>query len=403
MSEGTLRILHTGDWRLNMACQGIPYYPETMSPKLSTAVFDSVSKIVDFALSENVDAFVIGGNVLEPEFAAPSDYDFIYQQLCRLNVAAIPVVWGWSPQDKRAHWPRCIEWPANVSFLVGDTPLAVEIPMKTGVTVSFLGMEPNSDQPIQLAQFNGINKGNLTLGVAYGELSCTDEIPECKHWLLTGAGYRQINLDNGARAYYCGSPLGRATTELGPHGCALLDLNENGVIEHQFINTSRVEYHLKAVTASDVASPEELSNLIEESIHDASWDDSTLNIIQIDVANANANLEALPLLQTYHAFHSSLQRRLNEMGSHLLFAGLSLTTSASERSSNERELLGEFLFELRELQEQGWESLPLHKFLESETNSTWCSLDEDLLGLRILRGAESLGRHLLSRIEKDVA
>ena len=98
-----------------------------------------------------------------------------------------------------------------------------------------------------------------------------------------------------------------------------------------------------------------------------------------------------------------MRRRLNEMGSHLLFAGLSLTTSASERSSNERELLGEFLFELRKLQEQGWESLPLHKFLESETNSTWCSLDEDLLGLRILRGAESLGRHLLSRIEKDVA
>ena len=41
-----------------------------MAPKLSNAVFDSVSKIVDFALSENVDAFVIGGNVLEPEFAA---------------------------------------------------------------------------------------------------------------------------------------------------------------------------------------------------------------------------------------------------------------------------------------------------------------------------------------------
>ena len=127
------------------------------------------------------------------------DYDFIYQQLCRLNVAAIPVVWGWSPQDKRARWHDASEWPANVNFLVGDTPLAVEIPMKTGVTVSFLGMEPNSDQPIQLAQFNGINRGNLTLGVAYGELSCTDEIPECKHWLLTGAGYRQISLDNGAR------------------------------------------------------------------------------------------------------------------------------------------------------------------------------------------------------------
>ena len=403
MSEGTLRILHTGDWRLNMPCQGIRYYSPSIASSLSTAVFDSISRTIDFAIGENVDAFVIGGNVLDPDLAAPSDYEFIHQQLCRLEETNIPVVWGWSQLDKRAHWPRCIDWPSNVNFLIGDTPLNIEIPTKNGTTINFLGLEPNSALPVCPDDYRGMKTDNFTLGVAYGELSVTEAPPECQHWLLTGAGYSHTEYENGVRVYYCGSPLGRSATELGPHGSALLDLNNIGEIDYQFINTSGVEYHVKTISANAVTAPDALSRLIVESILGSSWDNSIVNIIQMELINAPVSIESLPLLPNYPAFHSAVQDDLNQIGAHLLFAGISVSSPESDRPGNEQELLGEFLFELRELHEQGWESLPLRNFIGLESDPTWCTVQEDLTGLKILQGVECLGRHLLNGIERDVA
>jgi len=370
---------------------------------LADAVFASVTRIVDFAISEDIDAVVIGGNILEPDNASPSDYAFIHQQMCRLAENNIPVIWSWSHLDKRNHWPRCIEWPNNINFLIGDTPLTIDVQMKNGTEVSFLGIEPTSSGPVRAIDYRGMQTDNLMFGVAYGEVAIAEDNNECQQWLLAGESYGQISWENGVQAYYCGSPVGRATADLGPHGFALLELNANGDVEQQFINTSGVEYHRKTISTSKIESVNALLGLIGQSIRDHTWDKSILNVVQIEIIESPVIIESIPLLNNYRSFHDDVQSDFDKLGAHLIFAGLDIASANPDRNGNEQELLGEFLFELRELEVQGWEGLPLSAFIRSDTQFTWCTLKEDLAGLSILRSAECLGRHLLNGIERDAA
>ena len=403
VSEGTSRILHTGDWRLHMACHGIPYIPNSCASALADAVYASVTRIVDFAINEDVDTVVLGGNLLEPDCAGPSDYEFIHQQMCRLAENNIPVVWSWSHLDKRNHWPRCIEWPDNIQFIIGDTPLTIEVEMRNGSTVSFLGMEPTSSGPVRPSDYRGMQTGNLSFGIAYGEVRISEEDTACRQWLLAGQAYGQISWDNGVQAYCCGSPVGRSAADIGPHGFALLELNQKGEVEHQFINTSGVEYHRKTISTSEINSPNALLSLIGQTIRDHAWDCSILNVIQIELVDSPVIIESIPLLNTYPSFHGEVQSDFDKVGSHLIFAGLDIQSAATNRHGHEQELLGEFLFELRKLEEHGWENLQLANFSGTETDPNWCTLKEDLAGLSILRSAECLGRHLLNAIERDAA
>ena len=180
-------------------------------------------------------------------------------------------------------------------------------------------------------------------------------------------------------------------------------MNEKGEVDHQFINTSGVEYHRKTIAASEVESPDALLALIRQSIRAHTWDKSILNVVQVEIVDAPVIVEAIPLLNTYLSFHTDVQSDFDKLGSHLIFAGLDISSTNTSRNGNEQELLGEFLFELRGLKERGWENLPLSVFTQSKADSSWCDLKEDLAGLSILRSAECLGRHLLSGIERDVA
>ena len=400
----SLRILHTGDWRLNLPCQGIAYYPEDLMPSLSNSVIESVERIIDFAILETVDILVVGGNTLDPLLAGPADFIFVSQQLERLELAGIPVIWNWSWHDRRNQWPRCFKWPSNVHQIVGDTPQAITLDIRDNASVTFVGIELTSPQPISFSWFEGMELQGAVFGVGYGEFSEDETVPlHLNNWLMSGNPYGVSSQEEQLRLYNAGSPQGRTLEETGPHGAALMNFTLNGINEFQFINTSKVEYEGIEIDASAINSPESLVTVAKQQLDSRTYDESITYVIELILTDSNCNLHSLPFVETYDDLRRQLQESFTDIFPGLILSRLTPLPADSEARSFEEEILGEFLFVTAELKERGWDTLNLALRIPEQAEAEWAELHDDLSGLRTLLTVESLGKHLLGRQDKDAA
>ena len=55
------------------------------------------------------------------------------------------------------------------------------------------------------------------------------------------------------------------------------------------------------------------------------------------------------------------------------------------------------------MKEKGWAELNLQTLLASGMDTSWCTIQEDLSGLRVLHAAESLGGYLFGSRGKEAA
>ena len=400
----SLRILHTGDWRLNFPCQGIAHYPENLASSLSNSPIESVERIVDFAIGETIDIMVVGGNTLNPLLAGPADFVFLSQQLERLERAEIPVIWNWSWHDRRSQWPRCFKWPSNVHQIIGDTPQTITLDVTDKNPVSFLGIELTSPQAISFSWFEGLELNGAVFGVGYGLVGDDEPIPaNLNNWLLSGKPYGVSSQNDPLQIYHAGSPQGRSLEETGPHGAALLEYSLSGDIDCQFINTSKVEYESISIDASEVDTAESLATVVKEQLDSRTFDESIIYVIELILVNSNCNIHSLPFVEHYDDFRKNLQRSMTAVSPGLILSRLSPLHVDSDTRCFEEEILGEFLFVTSELKERGWDTLNLALKIPDQPEADWTRIHDDLSGLQTILSAESLGKHLLGRQDKDAA
>lgn len=403
MRNEPIRVLHTGDWCLHEPCNGIARFPDALGMRLASAPQQSVTRAIDFAISEAVDVIVVGGNTLNPYSAAPADYDFLQLQLNRLHLADIPVIWNWSHLDQRQHWPRCFDWPENVTPIIGESPQVITIATKSGKDLTFIGSEITSDKQVSLDWFEGLLQDGPTLGVSYGRVSDDMGNSTVENWLFSGEPYGSIVLGEALQVHYSGSPQGRSEKATGPHGVALVEVFEDGSVESQFINTSKVEYEQLIIPGADVFTTERLAEVLIHAVEQRSFDPSVIYNIQVILSEASLFLQALPHLNEHELLHETIQSLFTDLADNLIFIGIHPEAAQNSVNATEKEILGEYLFVLEEMKEKGWAELNLQTLLAPGMDTSWCTIQEDLSGLRVLHAAESLGGYLFGTRGKEAA
>ncbi len=403
MEEESIRVLHTGDWRLDQPCRGITHYPSALAARLASATQESVGRIIEFAIGEKVHAVVVGGNILDPLLAAPADYGYLLSQLERLQSAAIPVIWNWSWLDRRQHWPRCFVWPDNVTQFIGESPQVITQPINNDSQLTFIGLEVTSQQEFDFNWFEGLKFDGPAFGVGYGQHNGFTVDCAIQHWLLSGEPYGTDCPEGGIQVYYSGSPQGRDLKDTGPHGASLIELKTDGNVECQFINTSTHEYQRLSLNGSAVSSKSELLDLIIDAVRLRSFDSSIIYTITVHLTATGSFLRAFQFLDEYPELMTSVQTLFTEFAPNLIFAGISTESAETSNISAEQEVLGEYLFVINELRDKGWTDLRLQSLLLPSNDNAWSHLHEDLTGLDTLRMAEHLGIHLFNGTNEDAA
>lgn len=404
MTSTNLRILHTADWRLASALSELAQIPDSLFDAIADAPTRSVQRVIDFAIAESVDVLVFSGGALDPNHAVASDYAFLHHELTRLHDAKIPVIWNWSRTDRRSQWPRCFQWPANVQQFTGDSPRIINVTCRNGETISFTGLEVSTGDTISPTWFNGVESSHPLFGVGYGVLADSDqELPSIEHWLLGGRPYNASRLETDESVVYAGSPQGRRSDEIGPHGCVLVELTRENALSVQFINTSCVEYLPLTIPAGRASCPVSLEEAVLEILDAKVLDSTIIYAVEVRIIDSNPALQAFVHLSDYAEFLASLQENICLIDGNLLLNRIIPVAIQESESTGSQEILGEYLFIVEELRSHGWSDLALEQLIPQQMAVDWCQLNEDLAGLATLKECESLGIHLLGKAREDAA
>jgi DNA repair protein SbcD/Mre11 len=253
MAQPTLRLLHASDFHLERPLYGLAEVPEQLRELVIEAPFQAAEQVFETALAEDVDAVLLAGDILNVDRAGPPAIVLLLEQFARLQERGIPVYWAGGAADLPDNWPRSLPLPENVHVFPVGRVETLDLGRGGDVIARIQGTSCQESGIVEARGFHRDAHGLFTIGVAYG----TDDSPghegDRVHYMALGGRHQHETVDHEpGLAHYSGSPQGRGPAEIGPHGCTILAVDENGRAKTQFVATDAVRWHNESleVTAS---------------------------------------------------------------------------------------------------------------------------------------------------------
>lgn len=246
--KGDLKFIHCSDLHLGSRFVGISDTDPALGKRLTDSVFESFRRIVDLAISENVDLVVISGDVFDEENESPSARHRFVSELSRLSV---PVFISLGNHDHKRSWESSIPYPENVHIFSAE-PETIELDIR-GNTAEITGRSFSSRHTSEnlAASLEG-SPDVFTIGVVHCSLDSTsndDRYAPCKlsdllgknidYWALGHIHKRSVTYER-PHVVYPGNIQGRNTKESGSKGAYLVTVRNGYVEDLRFVPTQSI-------------------------------------------------------------------------------------------------------------------------------------------------------------------
>ena len=110
----SIRFIHTADLHLDTPFKGLSNWNSDLASRLKDATFKSFNRIVDLCISENVDFFVISGDIFDSQNKSLSAQLKFIGEIKRLSDLEIPTYFICGNHDPLSSWLDSLEMPKNV-------------------------------------------------------------------------------------------------------------------------------------------------------------------------------------------------------------------------------------------------------------------------------------------------
>ncbi len=237
-----MRFVHIADVHLDT-----PF--STRSPmvrkRLRAATRSAFSRAVELALQEQVDAFLIAGDLFDGRRVSFETESLLMEQLSRLAEAGVQVVYATGNHDPGAPGSRSLEmgWPDGVAVIPDHEPRRVAVRSRDGQPLGFVTAvgHASARETDDLSQRLPRPTGELP-EVALLHTQVRGSLDEVTHepyapsvlgqlrtagyhyWALGHVHLRQ-ELSADPPIHYPGNVQGRNPREDGPRGCLSVDLS----------------------------------------------------------------------------------------------------------------------------------------------------------------------------------
>jgi len=236
-----MRFVHIADAHLDTSFSG---RSETVRRRLRDASRLAFRHAVDLAIREDVQAFLIAGDLFDGSRLSFQTERFLLEQAQRLGDHDITVVYATGNHDPGSPdtGPRSLPWPPNVLVTSDATPQRIRIQNHSGRAVGFVTAvgHASEQETADLSRLLPRPMGELPEVAllhtqVHASLGSDEHHPYAPSELsyLTRSGYdywalghvhvRQFLSDDPPVAYP-GSLQGKTHAEVGPHGALLVDL-----------------------------------------------------------------------------------------------------------------------------------------------------------------------------------
>lgn len=279
-----LTFIHASDLHLGASFRGVQALSETWAHKLVAAIPESYSRVIDAALSNQVDFVVIAGDIFDSARTSYADYLRFFEGLNRLNSEGIPVYLCTGNHDPYTSWQQdFFALPSNTTMLSADKP-SFAVFEKEGEPLALIGGRGffNQAWPIDENIAEGVTreqaekatgvKAPFAIGVLHTGLNLdTEKAPTSPtellragmdYWALGHIHIKYCYPQDNPQLVFSGCIQGRDIKETGERGVFKVTLHEDLPNQLEFIPTATIVWQQMEIDIGDCASLVEVTEKI---------------------------------------------------------------------------------------------------------------------------------------------
>ena len=242
-----LKFIHCSDLHLGSRFSGISAKRPELGRKLTESIFTSFKRIIDIAISEDVDFIVISGDVFDEENESPSTRYRFAKEMERLR---IPCMISLGNHDYKRSWEESIPFPDNV-FVFPPKPTRKILDIREK-KIEVLGRSFSSAHTSEnlAASLKG-SFDMFSIAVVHCGLDSAydDDYAPCKlsdllgknidYWAL-GHIHKRSEVYSTPHIVYPGNIQGRNPKESGEKGAYVVTVSNNFVSDLRFVPTQDI-------------------------------------------------------------------------------------------------------------------------------------------------------------------
>jgi DNA repair exonuclease SbcCD nuclease subunit len=267
MSTRPLRFVHTSDLHLELPPFGLGVVPEHLRELFIECAYWAAERVFAVVLAEEAEFLVLSGDVLQPQQTGPRGPLFLAEQFQRLNERGIEVYWAGGRVDPPEAWPASVRLPENVHVFPAHrverfihrrdgTPLA-----------SVVGASGQQGQAIRLDDFSLASDGLFTIAVMHGDGEADAlRSRNIDYWALGGSHARKTPYSEPQTAHYPGTPQGREPSQIGPHGCTLVQVDAQRHVRTTFVPADVLRWHSERIAVDTAMSRKDLQSRLNDRV-----------------------------------------------------------------------------------------------------------------------------------------
>ncbi len=275
-----IKFIHTSDLHLDTPFRSLSSFNKELAGRLKDATVKSFEKIVDLAITEQVDFLLVSGDIFDGESSSLAAQLKFIKGLQGLSDKGINTYFICGNHDPLDSWMEQLALPEKV-FRFGSSKVENVVFSKNGQPlagiygISYRTSRENRDMagkykikapplPFSIALLHG-TVGNPGPHANYAPFRLEDIADKgFDYWALGHIHKRQIIRKKDPAVVYPGNPQGRDFGETGNRGCFLVEIAENSKPAIQFKSTQQIRFEQVEVDLSGTETINVLAGLLEK-------------------------------------------------------------------------------------------------------------------------------------------
>lgn len=407
MSGRPFRFIHSSDFHLELPLFGIAEVPDHLRELFLEAPYQAVRNIFDATLAEEADFLLLSGDIINPAGAGPRGILFLLEQFERLAEKDIPVFWSGGRVDPAGAWPAAAPPPEGVHvFPRGQVQERIH-EREGEPLVRIIGSGRGRGKKIRPADFRPSGGDLFSIALVHGAAQ-----PEAlarqgvDYWALGGQHERRTLFSQQQIAHYSGSPQGRQPAEPGPHGATIVRVDSDGAAQPGSLATDLLRWFNQRLVTDEQTDRGRLEGMLCDETRALVHANPGVNlIINWTIGGGGSAPGWLRDGRLTRELIDMLRTEFGHGPPAIWTASIETEPpqSLSDDWYDEDTIRGEFLRQLRQLQQDDAEPVDLEEFLDERhiagTVASAVSLSDPAIRERALRRVAVLGADLLSTDE----
>ena len=293
--SGSIRFIHTADIHLGSPIRGFGSLSDEWAARLQTAIPEAFDRVIETALTREVDFVVFAGDLVDKSSASYCDYLRFFEGLDKLHAAGIPSYLIAGNHDPYTSWARNISRLPESAHMLGVYVPTFELYERDGEPLCLIGGRSYYSEawPFDIGVADGITRENaigalseahpnaaeapFSIGIIHTgfEIDASKAVvsedfllaQDIDYWAC-GHLHRQLvrPIADDPRVVFPGGVQGRALKEFGQHGCYLVELEEGVSPRLEFVPTASVAFHSIDVDVSECRTLSDVKRVVKEAL-----------------------------------------------------------------------------------------------------------------------------------------